>query len=1298
MPRPTMPYRTAELGHFGGLYTEADPRWLPPGASPRCQDCDFVIGSAFMRPGTFNIASFAGTQPSTGWRGLGQATVGAGSLLSFVLDASGNLFYEDAASPGAFSILAGAGARNAALLNFPFLTVLAANTRAYLFGSSLVSGAAEPCQWDGAILERVSRCGPGAAPTTLTPATGTSFGATAWQLGASLSVVGAVWGTSAAATPVSGNNLYLLFGSTGNTTQFNVGDYVYLAGMPALGGGTAVNGTYQIASTGTFSGQEYIQVVLREAGAVVVSSLSSVTVQRTRAALALNPAGESTTGAFTSGGLVVLNSFPGVVLNNQFTISVPVLANLGVTQTSLTTDVVSISASLIHGTPFWWIASTPYVLGQQVAIAAGSPVTGPANVWVAIKQGTSGATPPSWPSSPSAGTTIADGGVTWAFVPNLRMLATIQNTANGSGAFNQDQVAIGGTTGITGGVTIQFALTQADIASASESGSMTVGGGSTFEIEPALWTLGHPDQSPIFGSATGNVTGTGQANQQALPPSQPPPGPQQVVALAAIPSSVSPIVRGRVVDSNPIARAFSVGAGPILDPPAIPGTMLPSALGDVAPGNRWAVCMFLTKSGHITPASPPAQFSPVGGYVQFAGLPIGPPDTIARIIAFTQANAAVGGPYFYVPQDTLITSMNIAVPNISGPDSNTASTATSTPNQPQVQPLAVPAANISGTIIWDNTSASTPLLTLSDTVLVASANVSADGQNYLRTRELGACVAATQYSARNFYFGERMQIYGLVNPTFDGGYVGSAASVPAGWEAENLANAAYAVVQSLLLPDACFAATITNDGSAPLNPTGTLLSAVECIAQTACLNEFNAPIVLPNTGYGVRVIGAGANTPALVVELYSANAGTSWPITANLAAVPNEYTGALGNPMWETVPADLQLRVYATNLPAAGSLTIERIELYDVKQPVWASRVIASYANDPEGIDAVSGAIDVSQWTSEPVRACFRWMSNLVIATDSFTFMATDNGTSEPSGWTLTVASDQIGCLGPRAWCLGNEFVIIADRNGVYTFDGGNHVKMSAEIQSLYNTRYVASQATVWLANDLGAQRLYVGIPLVLPNTWLPFSAADPTPALPNTILICDYYGLMSGSELAGGVAVSPSMFTGSLLYRDGRRKWCPWTITSAAGELIRRSDGSMQFWLPGDDSVNVNALGGASDNGVPIPQRYCSYAFNDKLIRDGLQWGDLHKLYAYLTGNIEGAGSFVVTAYPDTLASSWPVNMPGYRLASPAQDDINLPLNMRANRMFFEFATDLGAGSQFRLNSLVIAASMESKILVTGR
>ena len=46
---------------WGGLVTLASPDSLPAGASPRCHDNDYLVGSTGTRPGLTGVYSFAGS-------------------------------------------------------------------------------------------------------------------------------------------------------------------------------------------------------------------------------------------------------------------------------------------------------------------------------------------------------------------------------------------------------------------------------------------------------------------------------------------------------------------------------------------------------------------------------------------------------------------------------------------------------------------------------------------------------------------------------------------------------------------------------------------------------------------------------------------------------------------------------------------------------------------------------------------------------------------------------------------------------------------------------------------------------------------------------------------------------------------------------------------------------------------------------------------------------------------------------------------------------------------------------------
>src|ERR1039458_3239941 len=68
---------TASLDTMGGLVTNCNPQDLPEGASPRCWDVDFIIGSVFTRAGLSSVYSYAASLNIT------MLQVGSGNIGTF---------------------------------------------------------------------------------------------------------------------------------------------------------------------------------------------------------------------------------------------------------------------------------------------------------------------------------------------------------------------------------------------------------------------------------------------------------------------------------------------------------------------------------------------------------------------------------------------------------------------------------------------------------------------------------------------------------------------------------------------------------------------------------------------------------------------------------------------------------------------------------------------------------------------------------------------------------------------------------------------------------------------------------------------------------------------------------------------------------------------------------------------------------------------------------------------------------------------------------------------------------------
>lgn len=516
---------------------------------------------------------------------------------------------------------------------------------------------------------------------------------------------------------------------------------------------------------------------------------------------------------------------------------------------------------------------------------------------------------------------------------------------------------------------------------------------------------------------------------------------------------------------------------------------------------------------------------------------------------------------------------------------------------------------------------------------------------------------------------------------------------PAGWTLDGVVDSYIGVVDS----------DIVNTALEIDNTSGSALSGY--LYQGFYDDGFGNQVVQPNTAYSVRVTARAAAAIAsgfVSLELYSPSSGTwgySVPLTS-LTTSLQEIIGALNNPLWTEVPSDLQFRVVYSSVPDTSVVIIDRIEVFPTLTPFYENQVAASYLEDYESIDGVTGIVSTLTYTTEPIRNISNFIEDeLYVSTLGRTF-APFPSDSEPAGWPVKEISDQVGASGPLTEEGGPEYRLKADLHGAWIFDGGNHIKITQEIQQIWDSIYKPSLKTIWTKNDIGQQRILIGIPLPTPNKWLPDAATDATPATPNVVLSCSYLMSPSGRAIAEADPVHVSMFTGSLLWRDMDRKWSIWQIPSPMADWITRADGSEEFWLGGDSTGEIYKLDSTvyTDNGTAIPQTYMPYGFADVKDAEQLQLGSVRKLYSYASLIIEGAGAFAVTAYPENPATSLPAfTQPNLTLSSPANYDMNVPFNVTGNRCFFKFAVDGNAGSYFLLREIVMACQPDPMILVRG-
>ena len=648
----------------------------------------------------------------------------------------------------------------------------------------------------------------------------------------------------------------------------------------------------------------------------------------------------------------------------------------------------------------------------------------------------------------------------------------------------------------------------------------------------------------------------------------------------------------------------------------------------ISAGVHQVAVIFQTRQGYLTQPSPPISWTAAGGNrVALSGIPLalGDQNIVARIVAFTSS----GGDSFYYT-----TGQN------------------NTPNM----------------VIADNVTTSLTL-DFSDSVLLAGTSADALFQQV----ELGECAGVIGYSSRLFWWGERAKVDNFRNLSFDGGWNGN---TPLGWTTDPT-NGAGGLRDASTIAGADY--DIIGNGTSAIRGM---------ITQPAALDTDGVPRILPNVGYSVRA-RVKAYPPltqgTLHVHLYSASGGINTAGLQVTAAQANalpagqfaEFIAVLTAPL-ASVPADLLLRVYVDSTPNnSAGFTIDNIEIFPTAQPYNASIVRASFADNPESYDGVSGLLEVSENDGQAVRAAFVLRGVLYFVKEHSIYSTQDDGVNEPADWTLTQISPTVGTPSVDGVDVGEDWAVIADRTGLYVFDGGDPVKISQEIQPLWDTINWSAGQTLWVCVDRTNKRILCGVPL---------GAAT----APSVILALDYRGLNTATDIATYSSVHSSAYSGHFMAMSRSRKWAPWNIVANCATLAERPDGTAQLFLgnaAGNGKIYELNAAQLTDDGAAIAGYYTTYFVPTLDDEPGLGVAAHRKLFAYLTCYAEGAGNLNLTALPDNEA--FPVALPSLPLSSPGAKDLEMPINIVSERCAFRVGTS-AAGSWFRLSRIVPSLKAE--------
>jgi len=676
--------------------------------------------------------------------------------------------------------------------------------------------------------------------------------------------------------------------------------------------------------------------------------------------------------------------------------------------------------------------------------------------------------------------------------------------------------------------------------------------------------------------------------------------------------------------------------GPTFTTPQI-GTVTP--VGQAAPGQHLAVCLFVSNQGAITGTSPPFTFIANGGqYLQISNIPIGQSEIASRIIAFTLSG---GSDFYYIPVPAQVNGQIV-------------STATQIYN---------PAAT---SIVMD----------FSDPTLADAIGISIPGNNLPAQIVIDSALGFNFYANRLGVYGMRNTVQGLLAMSFDGGWDGVNANLPLGW---TWIGPGGGITQNFRsnLSGFYWQITVINNGA-----------AYGVLQQPAYANYNGIPIILANQTYNFRAwFQTSVNAPANVVfHAALSSVATGFSTAANVSGSGMTTVGgfleaSFSLPTPSVIPSDLMLTIFATASSAGSTvtLTMDEMSLIYADNPYQDQIWYASYASDnPEGIDGVTGKIGPQNDTHK-VMDFGMVRDNLYVLTQDPAgrlHETSDNGITEPSGWgvnevasmcgavstfglTKSQADDQTASGGPE-W-----FSYISSQNPMI-FDGGTPWRIASEIQPNWNdqnqTTYqginLAAAKTAWALNDTVNSVMYFGLPIG--------SATSP-----NWIYTLTYRDLQSANEIADAAPYRIN-FSGKRVASDNARKWSPWNRPMNGAALMRRGDGLTPIFFGGGSSLAVYRLDSTTntdDDFGLIGSYYIPYFFVDAQEEQAFQLGSGRKLTEYWAATISGTGTLTITPYVNNLNNPWAITGTRPLIASPNNDMEWTGVNVQGNRFTFKVA-----------------------------
>ncbi len=678
--------------------------------------------------------------------------------------------------------------------------------------------------------------------------------------------------------------------------------------------------------------------------------------------------------------------------------------------------------------------------------------------------------------------------------------------------------------------------------------------------------------------------------------------------------------------------------GPDVQNVSTPGTVTPK--GQAAPGKHQMQVLYLTRQGYTTIPGPPVKFIANGDqYLHVSNIPIGPPNVVARILAFTGAE---GSEFFYIPVPAQINGQVV-------------STATQ---------------------INDN-STTDVTLDFGDPTLFAGLDIGTIGNDLASQMILDSCLGFGFYGDRLIAYGMRNRIQNLFGMSFDSGAFPTNPTLPTGWTIGGL-GAGGAIAAGHF-------------------GRGWQFSGAGGIGQTFYLDPYGAPIATPNQTYTFRAWIKGVGATA-TLKISSATTGFSSTATITGDAAAGSWKEAdFSLPMPATIPIDMML-----TLSGSSGLIDEMSVIYQ-QNPFLDRVLFGSYVNNPEGFDGVSGKFGPSDDTHKIMDIAMIRGTLYILTRDPAGRLhsTVNNGTTEPAGWAVNGVGTMCGALSTFGTTVsqaddatgagGEQWMAWASSTGARIFGGDQPWKISQEIQIAgvnqpgWADIIEAAATKIWALNDPTHRVMYFGLPIGGVNSPLVDATA------PTVIYSLDYKDLDTAYEIAQ-TAPYRSSGRGGLQTPYIGRKWTPWHRTMNSAALMLRGEGvQLPVFMGGNGEAPGTAAGFGNvyllasqcsddDYGQFFPY-YITYFFANHELEAALGLGAQRKLLQFFQFNAqipEGSpsttGHLLVTIYQNNLTNPWPITFT--RNLKHEQDfDIETPGgNPEAQRFAIKFAWFPGA------------------------